>query len=204
MNIEKSFQELFPTREFAQLIEQDYGHGFGKPVELEPVDKASRADEDEFPVVDVVPVDVDVGEKPAGGGFPYLPGAADKRRLPMVRKMLDQQGIVYARQLHDRPLSITSSNSQNHFTINPYSVVVLPAAGTSPGCVEGAFRKTGVRAAVPSRARRHGERLSLQLFRAAQASPDRPVRKLPGIRRRRTCERKGRRSATGDSGAITG
>lgn len=189
-----------------QSVEQNYGDGSGRSVEFERVGKASRTGEDELPVVDVVPVDADVGAKPASGGFAHLPGTVDKRHLPMVRKMFDQQGIVYPRQLHDRPLSISSSNSHDYCTIYPNLVAVVPASGTSPLRVEGAFRKTGIRAAVAPGARQRGECLSLQFLRAAQPEPARsgiPDWRASGRDGRQT-GRTGRSTATGDSRAITG
>ena len=50
--------------------------------------------EDEFPIIDAVPVDVGTGAQSTGGGFPRLSRTADERHLSVVRKMFDQQGIA--------------------------------------------------------------------------------------------------------------
>ncbi len=47
-----------------------------------------------FAVVDVVPVGIAVGMIPARGGLADLARASDKRHLPVLCQMLEQQRVV--------------------------------------------------------------------------------------------------------------
>ena len=58
------------------------------------VGQPGRASEDQFPVIDVVPVDIGIGVGPAGGGFADLPWAADECHLPLGRQMFGQKGVI--------------------------------------------------------------------------------------------------------------
>ena len=115
MGVEEALEELLPARELVQLVEEDHGNGLGQPVQPEPADEIPRAGEYELPIVDVIPVDVGIGAKPAGGGLAHLARTAEERHLPVARQVLGQQGVVDAGCRHGRRLSIASSNSQDPF-----------------------------------------------------------------------------------------
>ena len=68
MGVEEAFEELLPARELVQLVKEDHGNGLGQPAQPKPADEIPGAGEYELPVVNVIPVDVGIGAKPAGGG----------------------------------------------------------------------------------------------------------------------------------------
>ena len=126
MDIEQPLEKLLPARELVELVEQDDGHGLGEPIQLDFADQGPGPGKNQFPVVDIVPVDVGIGAKPTGSGLAHLARSADKRHLAMVRQMFGQQGIVDAGRHHARRLSISSSNGQDYFTIGLRLVIVVP------------------------------------------------------------------------------
>ena len=119
VGVEEALEELLPARELVQLVEKHHGSGLGQPVQPEPSDEIPGAGEYEFPIVDVIPVDVGIGAKPARGGLAHLARTAEERHLPVARQVLGQQGVVDAGRRHGRRLSMASSNSQDHFTMYP-------------------------------------------------------------------------------------
>ena len=97
----KALQELLPARKLVQFAEEDRGNAPGPPIQPEYADEAPGVGEDEFPVIDVVPVDVSFSAMPAGGGLVHLARIAGERHLAVVGQMLGQPGVVDTGCRHD-------------------------------------------------------------------------------------------------------
>jgi len=95
VGVEESLQELLPASVLVQLVEQQRRNGFPQSVEPERGVELGGAGEHLLTVVDVVPVEVEVGVAAAGRRLAHLRWPADEGYLPMRGQMLGQHRVVH-------------------------------------------------------------------------------------------------------------
>jgi hypothetical protein len=96
VGIEETLEELLPPGVLVEFVEERHGYPGGQTVQLELIDQIRRAAENLFAVIEIVPVDVDVGVPATGRGLPHLPGTADESHLAVLREMLLQHRVIDA------------------------------------------------------------------------------------------------------------
>ena len=89
IGVKEAFQKLLPARVLVQFIKKCHRDGAGQSIQSESINEFRRTCKDEFPVIDVIPVDIGVCVIPASGCFTDLSWSTDERHLPVSRKMFD-------------------------------------------------------------------------------------------------------------------